>query len=49
MLPDWLLLIGLFVGIALVPLYQPRSSHLMTPYEYLVGGIANLFESGESE
>jgi hypothetical protein len=43
MLPDWVLLILLFVGIALVPLYTPD----MTPLEYATGGISNLLQSGQ--
>lgn len=42
--PDWLLLVLLFVGIALVPLYEPLSA--MTPLEYLSAGLANLLQSG---
>jgi len=41
MLPDWLLLILLFIGIALVPLYEP----LMTPLEYFQAGLSTLFQS----
>jgi len=45
MLPDWVLLILLFVGIAIMPMYD--QARMMTPFEYFAGGLGALFESGE--
>ena len=42
MLPDWVLLILLFVGIALVPLYTPS----MSLRDLLTGGLGTLLHSG---
>lgn len=43
--PDWLLLILLFIGIAIMPMYD--QARMMTPFEYFAGGLGALFQSGE--
>lgn len=43
MLPDWVLLILLFIGIAIVPAYD--QARMMTPFEYFAGGLGALLES----
>lgn len=45
MLPDWVLLILLFIGIAIVPMYD--QARMLTPFEYLAGGLGTLFQSCE--
>lgn len=45
MLPDWVLLILLFIGIAIMPGYE--SAKMLTPWEYVANGVGTVVESSE--